>query len=300
MGIVRRRKVDVAADIPARRIADIPVELDDEDARSIRSAEKELARRLVQRYKAALETRRTGSVVDGIDHELVRRVATWEREEMDSGTSGENVFSMFRRIGRAKAGLSADYAAQLARNVGKVVFFARHVDVMDIAEDTFTKRGLKHASIRGDQTPKAREKAIDVVRQRPRRAGHRLLAGRGRRRRQPPGRLQRRARRAVVDRRRADPGDRPRAPHRPERPGHGVADHRRADHRHPDRRADRLQGRPGRAGARRLRRGGLVLGQHPDRGPGRRCSPTPWSASSADARTCGPCPQAPERVRLEA
>ncbi|PKH39045.1 Helicase conserved C-terminal domain-containing protein [Nocardioides alpinus] len=160
MGIVRRRKVDVAADIPARRIADIPVELDDEDARSIRSAEKELARRLVERYKAALETRRTGSVVDGIDHELVRRVATWEREEMDSGTSGENVFSMFRRIGRAKAGLSADYAAQLARNVGKVVFFARHIDVMDVAEDTFTRRGLKHVSIRGDQSAKAREKAI--------------------------------------------------------------------------------------------------------------------------------------------
>lgn len=160
MGIVRRRKVDVAEDIPARRIADIPVELDDEDTRSIRAAEQELARRLVQRYKAALETRRTGSVVDGIDHELVRRVATWEREEMDSGTSGENVFSMFRRIGQAKAGLAADYAAQLARNVGKVVFFARHVDVMDIAEETFTRRGLKHTSIRGDQTPKAREKAI--------------------------------------------------------------------------------------------------------------------------------------------
>jgi SNF2 family DNA or RNA helicase len=68
---------------------------------------------------------------------------------------------MFRRIGRAKAGLSADYAAQLARNVGKVVFFARHVDVMDIAEETFTRRGLKHASIRGDQTPRARERAID-------------------------------------------------------------------------------------------------------------------------------------------
>jgi superfamily II DNA or RNA helicase len=161
MGIVRRRKVDVAEDIPARRIADIPVELDDEDTRSIRAAEEDLARRLVQRYKAALETRRTGSVVDGIDHELVRRVATWEREEMDHGTGGENVFSMFRRIGRAKAGLSADYAAQLARNVGKVVFFARHVDVMDIAEETFTRRGLKHTSIRGDQTPRARERAIE-------------------------------------------------------------------------------------------------------------------------------------------
>ncbi len=44
MGIVRRRKVDVAADIPARRIADLPVELDGEAGRSIREAEAELAR----------------------------------------------------------------------------------------------------------------------------------------------------------------------------------------------------------------------------------------------------------------
>ncbi|MEJ7755340.1 MAG: hypothetical protein WKF83_02490 [Nocardioidaceae bacterium] len=36
LGIVRRRKVDVAADIPARRIADLPVELDGEAGRSIR------------------------------------------------------------------------------------------------------------------------------------------------------------------------------------------------------------------------------------------------------------------------
>ncbi len=47
LGIVRRRKVDVAADIPARRIADLPVELDDKAGRSIRAAERELARRLV-------------------------------------------------------------------------------------------------------------------------------------------------------------------------------------------------------------------------------------------------------------
>ena len=42
-GIVRRRKVDVAADIPARRIADLPVELDGAVGRSIREAERELA-----------------------------------------------------------------------------------------------------------------------------------------------------------------------------------------------------------------------------------------------------------------
>ena len=48
---------------------------------------------------------------------------------------------MMRRIGQAKAGLAADYAAQLARSVGKVVFFAKHIDVMDAAEETFAKRG---------------------------------------------------------------------------------------------------------------------------------------------------------------
>jgi superfamily II DNA or RNA helicase len=160
-GIVRRRKADVAKDIPARRIADLPVELDDEAGRSIRKAEADLAARLVARYESALATRRSGAVVDGIDHELVRRVATWEREDTTTA-SGENVFEMMRRIGQAKAAMAADYAAQLARNVGKVVFFAKHIDVMDVAEETFAKRGIRYSSIRGDQTTPQRTKQIDA------------------------------------------------------------------------------------------------------------------------------------------
>ena len=161
LGIVRRRKIDVAADIPARRIADLPVELDDAVGRSIRQAEQDLARRLVARYESALATRTSGVVVEGIDHELVRRVAGWEREDTTTKT-GENVFNMMRRIGQAKAGLAADYAAQLARHVGKVVFFAKHIDVMDVAEETFAKRGIRYSSIRGDQTTKSRQKNIDA------------------------------------------------------------------------------------------------------------------------------------------
>jgi len=160
MGIVRRRKVDVAADIPARRVADLPVELDGAVGRSIRAAEAALATRLVGRYRSALEARTSGVVVDGIDHELVRRVAGWELKESSEQSGAENVFTMVRRIGQAKAGLAADYAAQLARNVGKVVFFAKHVDVMDQAEQTFADRGIRYASIRGDQTTKVREKNI--------------------------------------------------------------------------------------------------------------------------------------------
>ena len=62
LGIVRRRKVDVAADIPARRIADLPVELDEQASRSIREAERDLARRLVSQYETALARRKSGPV----------------------------------------------------------------------------------------------------------------------------------------------------------------------------------------------------------------------------------------------
>src|SRR5512146_1826839 len=139
LGIVRRRKLDVAADIPARRIADLPVELDGQAGRSIRAAERDLARRMVARYETALANRPSGA--DGIDADLVRRVARSELKDAMTRT-GDNVFTMMRRIGQAKAGLAADYAAQLARSTGKVVFFAKHVDVMDVAEETFAKRGI--------------------------------------------------------------------------------------------------------------------------------------------------------------
>jgi superfamily II DNA or RNA helicase len=165
LGIVRRRKVDVAADIPARRTADLPVELDDKVGRSIRAAERELARRLVSRYERALASRRNGAVdgIDsGIDLDLVRKVAGWEQKDASTAETGENVFGMMRRIGQAKAGLAADYAAQLARSAGKVVFFAKHVDVMDVAEGAFTRQGIRFSSIRGDQTPTSRQRNIDA------------------------------------------------------------------------------------------------------------------------------------------
>jgi superfamily II DNA or RNA helicase len=159
-GIVRRRKVDVAADIPARRIADLPVELEGAAGRSIRAAERDLARRMVSRYQNAL-AHKSGDVAAGIDDALVRRVARAELKDAATKT-GENVFSMMRRIGQAKAGLAADYAAQLARSAGKVVFFAKHVDVMDAAEELFTRQGVRFSSIRGDQTPSVRQKNIDA------------------------------------------------------------------------------------------------------------------------------------------
>lgn len=158
MGIVRRKKVDVAADIPARRIADIPVELDGEAGRSIHEAEQALIARLVERYR-----RLTAARPDTSPDEAIRMVAAAELEESRGGGSdGTNVFAMVRRIGQAKAVPAADYTVNLARNVGKVVFFAKHIDVMDEAEKFFKKAGLKTVSIRGEQTTKARTLALDA------------------------------------------------------------------------------------------------------------------------------------------
>jgi hypothetical protein len=164
LGIVRRRKLDVASEIPARRIADLPVELDPAAARSIREAERELALRLLQRYHAAVAARaqRSGETVEGIDQELVREVAGWELSDAVESSSGENVFAMVRRIGQAKATLAADYAAQLARNAGKVVFFAKHIDVMDSASALLESRDIRYASVRGDQPPAVRQSNIDA------------------------------------------------------------------------------------------------------------------------------------------
>ena len=163
MGIVRRRKVEVAADIPARRVADVPVELEGAAGRSIREAERQLAARLVERYEAAIKTRRTESEIEGIDEDLVRRVAKWElSEDGDDDSAKENVFTMVRKIGEAKGPLAADYAAQLAHSAGKVVFFAKHIAVMDAAEAAFKKQGLGYSSIRGDQTSTVRQRNVDA------------------------------------------------------------------------------------------------------------------------------------------
>ena len=162
LGVVRRRKIDVAADIPARRIADLPVELDGQAGRSIRAAERRLASRLVARYETALANRSSDASVEGIDHDLVRKVARAELKDATAAQSGENVFAMMRRIGQAKAELAADYAAQLARSTGKVVFFAKHIDVMDAAEKMFARQDVRFSSIRGDQTPRTRQANVDA------------------------------------------------------------------------------------------------------------------------------------------
>ncbi|QIM15928.1 DEAD/DEAH box helicase [Leucobacter insecticola] len=159
MGIVRRRKIDVAADLPAKRVVDLPVELDDELGRGIREAEAQLAKKLFDRY-SVVKRGKLGEKLS--DAAIIRMVCMQELEESNASADGMNVFTMVRQIGQAKAGLAADYTAQLAHSVGKVVFFAKHIDVMDQAEALLAERGLKTVSIRGDQTAAFRQEQIDA------------------------------------------------------------------------------------------------------------------------------------------
>ncbi|WP_217135162.1 DEAD/DEAH box helicase [Leucobacter chinensis] len=157
MGIVRRRKIDVATDLPAKRIVDMPVELDEEEGKGILAAEAQLRDRLLANYDRT-KSGRLGAELS--DASIIRMICAQELEDSNA-QSGLNVFTMVREIGQAKAGLAADYAAQLARSVGKVVFFAKHIDVMDRALHDFAERGIGTTTIRGDQTAQARQEAID-------------------------------------------------------------------------------------------------------------------------------------------
>ena len=158
LGIVRRQKIDVAADLPAKRVIDIPVELDESRAPGIHAAERQLADKLYNRF-LQLQTGQLGQRLS--EEQLLRTVALQELDLEGGSDAGQNVFTMVRQIGLAKTELAVDYTAQLARSVGKVVFFAKHIEVMDRAVADFEARGLGVATIRGNQTAAARQDEID-------------------------------------------------------------------------------------------------------------------------------------------
>ena len=212
-GIVRRRKVDVAKDIPARRIADMPVEIDDEIANSIREAEPSWS---TSRRKVRVGTRRART--EGPRQRRRRRRAGAYRGDVraraPTTATGENVFAMMRRIGQAKAS-SPPTTPHSSRATPARSSSSPSTSTSWTPPRRVRKKGIKHSSIRGDQTTGRADATIDSFVNDP--DVHVIVcsltaAGVGH---QPAGRVQRRAGRAILDRCRADPGDRPGPPHRP-------------------------------------------------------------------------------------
>jgi hypothetical protein len=167
MGIVRRKKKDVAADLPDKLIADLPVELDDEYGRSIRAAERELGERMAAKYRRIIEARGDACCYGEVDEDIVRLVAHGELEEprrrcrrrqrLHDGAqdrSGE---------GPARGGLRGA-AAALGRQ-GRLLREAhrRH----GCRGGALRSGGPATVSIRGDQTTPARQQAIDAFNEDP-------------------------------------------------------------------------------------------------------------------------------------
>ena len=89
---------------PGRRIADLPVELDGRVGRSIRAAERDLAGRMVARYKTALANRSSDVGVEGI------RVLVMYPE----GQVSEVQEAQFTTLGRLALGLLGSLGLALA------------------------------------------------------------------------------------------------------------------------------------------------------------------------------------------
>ena len=149
---------------PARRIADC--QSSSRAGRRCARRSASWSNRMVKRYRTrwrtiARQATRASSTTSSA------RSARSELRDADDTAAGENVFTMMRRIGQAKAGLAADFTAQLAHSAGKVVFFAKHINVMDAAEQVFARRGIGYSSIRGGQTHPSAADEHRLVRQRP-------------------------------------------------------------------------------------------------------------------------------------
>ncbi len=185
---------------------------------------------------------------------------------------------MMRRIGQAKAGLAADYAAQLARSVGKVVFFAKHIDVMDAAEETFARaRHPLHLDPRRPDRRRPAQKNIDAFVNDPEVAVvvcSLTAAGVGLNLQVASNLVL--AELSWTDAEQTQAIDRI---HRigQDEPGHRLADHRRADRstpRSPSSSTARPASPPGRSTA--SDEDGRVLGRRPASRPWSACSPRPW------------------------
>ncbi|WP_033799876.1 DEAD/DEAH box helicase [Tropheryma whipplei] len=152
LGIVRRRKTQVAKDLPERMVVDLPVELDGDAFRSVKNAEDDLADALYAQYISLKHLR--------IDDYQIRLKAV-ERFAVESkDSSALNIFSIVRKIGITKAPLAIDFTIQMLDSVGKIVFFAKHIEVMNMAEEMFCQQGIRSVSIRGSQTPNDRKNAL--------------------------------------------------------------------------------------------------------------------------------------------
>ena len=155
--------------------------------RSIRAAERELGNRLVgataRSRRAAPAHRRPRR---GQRDQFIRAARARSSRSRRRRT-GENVFTMVRRIGQAKAGLAADYAAQLALWSARSCSSPSTSTSWTPAEAPSPPASSARCRCVATRPPWPRQAGDRRVQQGPRGRRRGLLADRGRCRRQPAG-----------------------------------------------------------------------------------------------------------------
>jgi len=153
-GMVRRKKSEVT-DLPERSVVDLPVALTGDGARSVKTAQRDLTKRLVDAVKA--QAKEDGVTLKRIDFDLVRRVVGREL----SGEAGFGEISLLRKLlGLAKVDLVVAQAESLLQS-GPAVVFAHHREVVARIADALTTSGHRVGMILGGQKSDERQAVID-------------------------------------------------------------------------------------------------------------------------------------------
>ncbi|MEI2640972.1 MAG: SNF2-related protein [Candidatus Nanopelagicales bacterium] len=233
-GIVRRRKIDVAADIADRRVADLPVELEGPAARSIRQSQEQLTEALVQALRRGHPAPVRGA--PGRGHRPYRRAAG-RRLGPQAGEGLEDFRQRVHddaqdRTGQGRPGGRLHRTAGRQRGQGRLLRQAHRRHGQRRADVRLPRDWVLLDPRRSDrQGPAGSHRRVHEG---PGRRGGGVLAECRRRRAEPARRLEPGARRVALDAGGADPGDRPRAPHRSGPARDGMA--------HPGGEHDRQQG----------------------------------------------------------
>ena len=168
MGIVRRKKCDVASDIPARTAkwpTLPPVELDDEFGAQNESVPKRSGAgspASSTRYRGVGSPARDVGAVSASIESLVRLVTrTPSSRSRRVASNGDNVFTMVRRDAGTPPSAGARWADLQTRpswaqnSSARSCSSPRHIDVMDAAEqDLRTSVGMRSVSLRRRLEPR--------------------------------------------------------------------------------------------------------------------------------------------------
>ena len=148
--MVRRRKIDVLAELPPKRWATVTVEGDAKLMRDYRKAEADIVAHLAEEARRAAEE--SGATTEEA------REAAWERATRVGAAQHLVAIGVLRQIAtRAKLEATTEWIGQFRESGRKLVVFAHHREIVDRLAEQFADG----CEITGETTMTERQRAVD-------------------------------------------------------------------------------------------------------------------------------------------